>query len=108
MEIVDKHFKVMYQLETFGVKTDFHMLVMDEDIYSASISGPSLLTTVHWRMADIGRAISRMTSEATKLIVLTTVEITIEQALKDHLSICKKCASGLYCFPGNQLREKSE
>jgi hypothetical protein len=100
----DPIFKVLCRFETYGVQTDFQLLVL-EDPYSTSISGPDLLTTVHWRMADIGRAVSRKESEITKLIEFKVVETTAEQAMEDHLKVCKKCGKE-WCFPGDRLRQR--
>lgn len=102
----DPIFKVLVKLETCGVQTPFQLLIIDDRVYGASISAPSLLMAIHWRGADIGKAVSRMTSEATRLVEYLVIEITPRQALDEHLTICKNCPQGKYCFPGNQLRER--
>jgi hypothetical protein len=100
-----KLFKVLCRFETLGVQTDYHLLVMD-DTYVASISGPDLLTTVHWRLGDIGRAVMKMESEITKLVDFKVVETTFEEAIQDHLIVCKKCQRGEACFAGDQLQKR--
>jgi hypothetical protein len=68
------------------------MLVMSE-LYGASIQGPDLLTTIHWRMSDISKAIDKLTSEATALYEFRVVEVSPAEAMEDHNRICDTCRS---------------
>lgn len=111
---MERHFKVKFKLCTFGVKTDWQILVM-EPPFCASISGSSingvgteLLTAKHWRGPDISRALSKFVSESTHISDFMVVEVTPEEALTDHYTVCKQCrlakvSGDKRCYAGQKL-----
>ena len=110
----EKRYKVMYKLRTHGLTTDWILLVMRE-LYSTSICGPGILSTIHWRMSDISEALSKMESDATRVVEFRVVEVTDHEALADHLTVCQTCNRAfkgfqkgsnppeVMCFAGKEL-----
>ncbi len=111
---MERYFKVMFKLSTFGIKTDWQMLVMEHP-YCACISGPSsnsvgteLLTAKHWRGRDVSVALAKFVSDATHISDLMYVEVTPAEALADHYTICKQCrlakdSGDKRCYAGQKL-----